>query len=101
MKKQFDVIISIGILLLNTQARAQYSPTPAFQGKIGKTINETKESQPQTQPKAAEGAPNVVWILLDDVGSGASSAFGGLIETPNIDRLANQGLRYTNFHTCA
>lgn len=101
MKKQFYVIISIGILLLNTQARAQYSPTPAFQGKIGKTINETKESQPQTQPKAAEGAPNVVWILLDDVGFGASSAFGGLIETPNIDRLANQGLRYTNFHTCA
>jgi arylsulfatase A-like enzyme len=42
-----------------------------------------------------------VWILLDDVGFGASSAFGGLINTPNFDTLANQGLRYTNFHTFA
>src|SRR5690606_10085902 len=49
--------------------------------------------------KAPEGAPNVVWILLDDVGFGASSAVGGLIETPTFERLANQGLRYTNFHT--
>jgi arylsulfatase len=43
----------------------------------------------------------VVWILIDDIGYGATSAFGGLIETPTFDRLANQGLRYTNFHTCA
>ncbi|MBB3221904.1 arylsulfatase [Pseudoduganella umbonata] len=54
--------------------------------------------------KAANGpgkAPNVIWILLDDVGYGAASAFGGLVETPNIDALAAQGLRYTNFHTTA
>ncbi|SDZ82187.1 arylsulfatase [Pedobacter hartonius] len=44
-------------------------------------------------------APNVVWIILDDVGFGASATFGGLIKTPNFDTLANQGLRYTNFHT--
>jgi arylsulfatase A-like enzyme len=88
-------------LLLGGGASAQYSPTPVFQGKIGKTIAETKESRPKTQPTAPDGAPNVVWILIDDIGYGASSAFGGLIETPNIDRLANQGLRYTNFHTCA
>lgn len=80
---------------------AQFSPTPVFQGKIGKTLTDTKESTPQTQPKAPEGAPNVVWILIDDIGFGASSAFGGLIETPNIDRLANNGLRYTNYHTAA
>jgi arylsulfatase len=43
----------------------------------------------------------VVWILLDDVGYGASSAFGGLIQTPVFDSLANNGLRYTNFHTTA
>ncbi len=42
-----------------------------------------------------------MWILLDDIGFGASTAFGGLIETPNIDRLANNGLRYTNYHTAA
>ena len=88
-------------LVLGGSVSAQYSPTPIFQGKIGKTIADSKESRPQTQVKAKEGAPNVVWILIDDIGYGASSAFGGLIETPNIDRLANQGLRYTNFHTCA
>ncbi|MBK1715010.1 arylsulfatase [Rubrivivax gelatinosus] len=52
-------------------------------------------------PGERAGAPNVVWILLDDVGFGASSAFGGLIETPNLEALAAQGLRYTNFHTTA
>jgi arylsulfatase len=51
--------------------------------------------------KAGQEAPNVIWILLDDVGYGASSTFGGLIETPNLDALAAQGLRYTNFHTTA
>src|SRR6187402_3206828 len=45
------------------------------------------------------GAPNILWILLDDVGFGATSAFGGLINTPVLDSLANQGLRFTNFHT--
>ncbi|MDR3194086.1 MAG: arylsulfatase [Tannerella sp.] len=97
--KQIGLLSSA--LLLGGGAAAQYSPTPAFQGKIGKTLTDTQESIPQTRVKAAEGAPNVVWILIDDIGYGAISAFGGLIETPNIDRLANQGLRYTNYHTCA
>ncbi|MDR3260615.1 MAG: arylsulfatase [Tannerella sp.] len=88
-------------LLLGGTATAQYSPTPKFEGKIGKTLEETKEAYPKNRPEAPAGAPNVVWILIDDIGYGATSAFGGLIETPNFDRLANQGLRYTNFHTCA
>src|SRR6188768_4313387 len=49
--------------------------------------------------QAKPGSPNVLWILLDDVGFGATSAFGGLINTPVLDSLANQGLRFTNFHT--
>ncbi len=49
--------------------------------------------------KAPAGAPNVIWILIDDVGFGASSGFGGLINTPNFDSLANNGLKYANFHT--
>jgi len=69
-----------------------------FQGVVGKTIGESKESW--TAPiKAPKGAPNVIWILLDDVGFGATSTFGGVIATPNFDTLANLGLRYTNFHT--
>jgi arylsulfatase len=85
-------------LLLGRSVSAQYSPTPVFQGKIGRTQDDTKEWLPE-QKKAVDGSPNVVYIVLDDIGFGASSAFGGLIETPNIDRLANQGIRFTNFHT--
>jgi arylsulfatase A-like enzyme len=69
-----------------------------FQGVEGKTLADSKESW-LTNPKAPKGAPNVVWIILDDVGFGASSTFGGLISTPNFDTLAHLGLRYTNFHT--
>jgi Sulfatase len=52
--------------------------------------------EPLRPPK---GAPNVLVILLDEVGFGASSAFGGPCQTPNIDRLAASGLKYTRFHT--
>ena len=47
------------------------------------------------------GAPNVLVILIDDVGFGASSAFGGPCETPTFERLASDGLKYTRFHTTA
>lgn len=74
---------------------AQVQP---YQGTIGKTLAESKQWWPEPV-KAPAGSPNVIWILLDDVGFGASSAFGGLINTPVFDSLANNGLRYTNFHT--
>jgi arylsulfatase len=51
--------------------------------------------------KAPKGAPNVVIILIDDLGFGATSTFGGPIKTEALDRLAQQGLRYNNFHTTA
>ncbi len=73
---------------------------PAYQGKVGRTLAESKEWWPEPV-KAPAGAPNVVWILLDDVGFGASSSFGGGISTPTMEALAQQGLRYTNFHTTA
>ncbi len=47
------------------------------------------------------GAPNVVVILIDDVGYGATSVFGGPCQTPNFEKLAKGGLRYTRFHTTA
>jgi arylsulfatase len=79
--------------------QAQTAPQ-AYQGVVGKTYAESKEWWP-APVKAPAGSPNIVWVLLDDVGFGASSAFGGLIPTPTFDSLANQGLRYTNFHTSA
>ena len=52
-------------------------------------------------PKAPAGAPNIVLILLDDVGYGAASTFGGPAQTPALDQLAAQGLRYNRFHVTA
>ena len=51
--------------------------------------------------KAPEGAPNVVIVLIDDIGFGATETFGGGIETPTFERLANEGLRFNRFHTTA
>lgn len=52
-------------------------------------------------PTIPAGAPNIIIILLDDVGFGTSATFGGLAHTPTFDSLAGRGLRYTNFHTTA
>jgi len=56
---------------------------------------------PVTPLRPPAGAPNVLIILLDDIGFGASSAFGGPCATPNAERLANQGLKFNRFHTTA
>jgi arylsulfatase len=56
---------------------------------------------PNFEVKAPAGAPNVVIILIDDLGFGATAAYGGPIPTPTLQRLAQEGLRYNNFHTTA
>src|SRR6516225_5187896 len=94
MKKQFLLIATLAATRLFAQTDQSY------QGVVGKTLADSKEWwAPQT--KAPAGSPNVVWIILDDVGFGATSTFGGVIRTPTLDSLANNGLRYTNFHTAA
>lgn len=73
---------------------------PVFKGKIDSTY---KTSQSHWAPflpaRAPEGAPNVVVIMLDDLGYGQLGCYGSAIETPNIDKLAKNGLTYTNFHS--
>jgi len=56
---------------------------------------------PHFEVTAPEGAPNVLIVLIDDLGFGATTTYGGPINTPTMDRLANDGLRYNNFHTTA
>ena len=56
---------------------------------------------PRFEVKAPEGAPNVVIVLIDDIGFGHSSAFGGPIHMPTLERMATEGLRYNRFHTTA
>ncbi len=59
------------------------------------------EPPPRFEVKAPKRAPNVVIVLIDDVGFGATTTFGGPIRTPTLDGLASEGLRYNNFHTTA
>ena len=75
-------------------------PEPKFEGIIGRTY---KDSTPDKIPiqKAPDGAPNVLVVLIDDSGFGQWGTFGGQVATPNLDRLAQAGLRYTRFHTTA
>lgn len=73
---------------------------PPFGGVIGETYKESKSEWPKL-PTPPKGAPNVVVILLDDVGYGQTSTFGGPIPTPRLDELAAEGLRFTAFHTTA
>src|SRR5579859_179612 len=94
------VLLSAGISLFAGKLRAQNSADQPFQGVVGKTLNDSKEWWAQPA-KAPAGAPNVIWIILDDVGFGATGAFGGVIRMPTLDSLAHGGLRYTNFHTAA
>ncbi|MGH8550846.1 MAG: arylsulfatase [Methylococcales bacterium] len=56
---------------------------------------------PRFEVKAPQGAPNVVIVLIDDMGFGTASTFGGPVPMPTLDRLAQAGLRYNNFHTTA
>jgi arylsulfatase len=73
-----------------------------FKGVINIDIRDSvPDWEPYTQPIAPDGAPNVLYIVLDDVGFSAMEPFGGMIETPNINRIAERGLTYTNFHTTA
>jgi arylsulfatase A-like enzyme len=59
------------------------------------------KAPPRFEVTAPENAPNVVIVLIDDVGFGGPSTFGGPIQTPTLDKLAAEGLRYNNFHTTA
>ena len=95
------ILPAVCLIATTPSAFAQYSPVPEFKGKIGKTVSETRTYYPYHNPVAKPGSPNVVWIILDDTGFGVSSSFGGLVETPCLDYLAENGLRFNNFHTAS
>jgi arylsulfatase A-like enzyme len=75
-------------------------PEKPFAGKIDVLVTESQPAKPQiTYPPA--GAPNVVIVMFDDVGFGAPGTFGGPVPTPTLDRIAEEGLRFNQFHTTA
>ncbi len=75
-------------------------PSKPFEGVIGRTFEDSVAWWPPV-PSAPEGAPNVIVVLLDDVGYAQFGCYGSDIETPCFDGLAAEGLRYANFHTTA
>jgi arylsulfatase A-like enzyme len=72
---------------------------PGFTGRIGTTLADSTPAWPELP--AGLGGPNVVMIVLDDTGFAHIGAYGSTLETPVMDRLANEGLQYTGFHTTA
>jgi arylsulfatase A-like enzyme len=73
-----------------------------FKGKIELDVRDsTPDWEAFTEPRAPEGAPNVLYIVWDDTGYGALETYGGLIEMPTMKRLADNGVSYRQFHTVA
>lgn len=81
-------------------ALKEYKQGQAFSGVIGRTFDVSKPAWPEPN-RAKEGAPNVLFIVLDDTGFGQLGCYGSPINTPNLDALAADGLRYSNMHTTA
>lgn len=78
----------------------EYPSGSSFPGVIGRTFDASTPAWPKPL-RAKEGAPNVLFVILDDTGFGQLGCFGSPIRTPNLDRLAENGLRYSNMHTTA
>jgi arylsulfatase len=110
--------LATALLALAPAALAAQQPAPAattkprdnvilpppdfrFQGTVGRTIAESDPPQFPRMVRPPAGAPNIVIIIIDDVGYGQFGTFGGQTPTPGLDRLAAEGLRYTRFHTTA
>lgn len=90
--------LAAGPLDAAVSAAPALSPTENdFRGKISRVANDSMPDWPR-RPAASPGAPNVILILLDDVGFSAMGTFGGAAATPVLDQLAAEGLRYNRFH---
>lgn len=103
LPKRLHKKISSLLLLLAcvTFCSAQYSPIKKYRQDPLKYDTVSKLYKTAYLPKTPVNAPNIIIIMLDDVGFSTSGTFGGIAETPVFDNLANNGLKYTNFHTTA
>lgn len=96
--KEMNESASENILNAETLDRSVLPVKNSFQGKMGETYKTSEQNFPKAV-SAPKGAPNVVLIMLDDVGFGQLGVNGGLIPTPYLDQLSKEGLLYNNFHT--
>ncbi len=102
MKRSILIILGLayGLAASSWAQEVLPKPEPAFKGTIGETYKDSKPDFPKPL-QAPKGAPNVLIVILDDVGFGHAGTFGGAVATPTLDRLAKGGLRYNQFHTTA
>jgi hypothetical protein len=107
MKYTFSITLALMILLIGSsyaQVKINREILPIVEPEAATytelDVRNTKPPAP-FNVEAPEDAPNVVIVLIDDLGFGATSTYGGPIKTPTMDVLANNGLRYNNFHTTA
>jgi arylsulfatase A-like enzyme len=112
-----DAGLAVAVLLLTTACAREEAPAvTTADGGLDRSVLPIHEpavtaikeldarkakAPPRFEVKAPEGAPNVVIVLIDDTGFGASSAFGGPIHMPTLEKMAANGLRYNRFHTTA
>lgn len=82
---------------MNNKKSPQVAQYPGFEGHVAETMTKSTPWWPE-RVRAPKDAPNIVFILVDDLGYSDLGSYGSEINTPNIDSLANNGLRYTNFH---
>jgi arylsulfatase A-like enzyme len=78
----------------------EYKPGTAFTGRMGRTVGESDPAWP-APIRAKAGTPNVLFIVIDDTGFGQLGCYGSPINTPNLNKLAKNGLQFTNMHTTA
>ena len=86
--------------MISCRACVSRSRSHRFDGVIEPLAVESSPSRPEIR-YPPDAAPNVVVVMLDDVGFGAPGTFGGPVPTPALDRVAGAGLRYNQFHTTA
>jgi arylsulfatase len=117
MKTKFSILIlSLGIMMSCNTSQDNSKDSLAGEYEMDRTIlpiqpPETEaitemdarnvEKPDPFEIKAPEGSPNIVIVMIDDIGFGATTTFGGAIETPTFDRLADNGLKFNQFHTTA
>ena len=110
------MLAAVVVLLASACARKEEPAPAAVEGGLDRTVLPIHEpaaptsreldarnatAPPRFEVKAPQGAPNVVIVLIDDIGFGASGSFGGPIHMPTLEKMAANGLRYNRFHTTA
>jgi arylsulfatase A-like enzyme len=103
LAKWSPIVGAIAAMIAVPQMRAQATlpqPDAPFRGVIDPDVRRSRPAWPD-EARAEKGAPNVLLILVDDVGFSTTSTFGGPVPTPNFDKLAATGLRYNEFHVNA